>query len=325
MSTATLDHVGEVETTEVIGRSPRQLATMRFMADRKSVFAGAVVLLFVVLCVLAPILKAFGVLDPTGFNQNLLGPDTMPKGTLGGVSWSHPLGVEPGTGRDVLGRVWYGMTLSVGVSFVAAVIASIVGVLMGIIAGFSRGIGDTLIGRLIDLVLAFPQQLLALATASMALVFINQNLGVPAGDWSGAVFVITIMSLFGWPGLARLVRGQVLSIREREFIEAAELLGASKWRIYMREILPNLWSLILVQFTLMLPAYISAEAAFSFMGISIQPPTPTLGNVLNASLDYATIDVLYFAVPGFLIALLVMSFNLLGDGLRDALDPKGSR
>lgn len=298
---------------------------MRFMADRKSVIAGVVVLLFVVLGVLAPILSAAGVLDAYSFHQNLLRPDTMPNGKLGGVSWSHPLGVEPQTGRDVLSRIWFGMSLSIGISFAAAVISSLLGVLLGIIAGFSRGLGDTLIGRLIDLVLAFPQQLLALATASMALAFIHQNLGVPAGDMTGAVFVIIIMALFGWPGLARLIRGQVLSIREREFIEAAELLGASKWRIYTREILPNLWSLILVQFTLILPAFISAEAAFSFMGISIQPPTPTLGNVLNGSLNYATIDALYFAVPGFLIALLVVSFNLLGDGLRDALDPKGSR
>ncbi|MFT4262543.1 MAG: ABC transporter permease [Nocardioides sp.] len=311
--------------TAVEGRSPMQLAKQRFFADRKSVIAGIVSLLFILGAVAAPILVKVGVLDYHGFNQDLLREDTMPAGSWGGVSWHHWLGVAPQTGWDVLSRVWFGMSLSLGISLAAAIISCVVGVALGIVAGFSRGFADTLIGRLIDLTLAFPQQLLALATASMAFAFIHEYLHLPAGDWTRAFFVIAIMSIFGWPGLARLVRGQVLSIREREFIEAAELLGASKWRIYVREILPNLWSLILVNFTLTLPAYISAEAAFSFMGISIVVPTPTLGNVLNASLTYATIDPLYFAVPGILIAALVVSFNLFGDGLRDALDPKGSR
>ena len=134
--------------------------------------------------------------------------------------------------------------------------------------------------------------------------------------------MILVLGLFGWPGIARIIRGQVLSIREREFVDAAQLLGASRRRIYFKEILPNLWAPLLVYFTLTMPAYISAEAALSYLGVGVKPPTPTLGNILTDSINYSTADLVFFFTPAFLIMLIVVSFNLLGDGLRDALDPK---
>ena len=148
---------------------------------------------------------------------------------------------------------------------------------------------------------------------------------MPAGNSANAVYVILVLGLFGWPGIARIVRGQVLSIREREFVDAAKLLGASRYRIYFKEILPNLWAPLLVYFTLMMPAFVSAEAALSYLGVGVKPPTPTLGNILTDSISYMDADPVFFFTPAILIMLIVVSFNLLGDGLRDALDPKTHR
>ena len=137
--------------------------------------------------------------------------------------------------------------------------------------------------------------------------------------------MILVLAVFGWPPIARVIRGQVLSISEREFVDAARLLGASRARLYFKEILPNLWAPLLVSFTLMMPAYISAEAALSYLRVGIKPPTPTLGNILKDSVAYAEADFIFFFFPAFLIAIIVISFNLLGDGIRDALDPKSSQ
>jgi peptide/nickel transport system permease protein len=315
----------EVFGTQVESKSPSRLAYERFRKDKLSMISFYVVALYVIAGVAAPFLVKFGVLNPTDFHQNLLNDITMPKGRLGGVSWQHPLGVEPGTGRDIMSRVWLGTTISLTISVLATMLAVGAGVVLGIIAGFTGGWVDGAIGRLIDLVLSFPSTLLLLALSAPMLVFITQYAHVPEGDISRATYVVVFLAIFGWPSIARLIRGQVLSVRERDFVDAARLLGASRSRMYFKEILPNLWAPILVSSTLTLPAFISAEAALSYLGVSIIPPTPTLGNVLGDSLNYAQQDFLYFFVPGFAIALIVVCFNLFGDGLRDALDPKTNR
>ena len=166
--------------------------------------------------------------------------------------------------------------------------------------------------------------LLALSSTGVALS--AQMLpGNQSDPFPNAFYEVLVLGLFGWPSIARLIRGQVLSIREREFIDAARLLGASRRRLYFKEILPNLWAPVLVSFTLTMPAYISAEAALSFLGVGIHPPTPTLGNILKGSINYSVADFTFFFYPALLIAIIVVSFNLLGDGLRDALDPKADR
>ncbi|QAY70429.1 ABC transporter permease [Xylanimonas protaetiae] len=310
----------------VQSRSPGRLAWSRFVRDRKTLFGAAVVVVYVVLAAIAPVLVSSHALDPYTLHQDLIDPQGLPKGgVFGGISLAHPMGIEPGIGRDVMSRVWYGLTFSLLIATSAAVLAVVLGVVLGIVAGMAGGWTDTLIGRLVDLVLSFPQTLMLLALSGTIVAFLTDNLHVPAGDTSHAVYVIIVLAVFGWPSVARVVRGQVLSIREREFIDAARLLGASRARLWFREVLPNLWAPILVQFTLILPAYVSAEAALSYLGISIVPPTPTLGNILKDSIQYASGDFLYFFTPAFLLVLVVVSFNLLGDGLRDALDPKANR
>jgi peptide/nickel transport system permease protein len=308
----------------IVSRSPGSLAWERFRSDRKTLIGAAIVALYIILAILAPFLVAGHVLNPYLPHQDLINDESLPTGGTG-ISWAHPLGIEPGIGRDTMSRVWLGLTLSLFISAVAAVISVVIGVVLGIIAGMSRSWADTLIGRLVDLVLSFPQTLMLLALSWVLVGFHPGTHTGPPGDPAQATYVIVVLALFGWPPVTRVVRGQVLSLREREFIDASRLIGASNARLYFKEVLPNLWAPILVQFTLILPAYVSAEAALSYLGVSINPPTPTLGNILKSSIQYAQGDFLYFIVPAFLLVLIVVSFNLLGDGLRDALDPKTNR
>jgi len=310
---------------DVIARSPGRLAWDRFRRDKKTVVAAVVVVLYILLAIAAPILVALGVLDPLGNNQDLIAKDSLPLGPFGGVSWEHPFGVEPGLGRDVLSRVWYGLTFSFAIAVIGSLLAMVIGVVLGIIAGLTGGWVDTLIGRLIDLTLAFPQTLMLLALSSTLIGILTGVFLVPEGDIARATYVILVLAVFGWVGVARVIRGQVLSIREREYIDAAKLIGASPMRRWFREVLPNLWAPILVQSTLLLPAYISTEAALAYLNVSIQQPTPTLGNVLQDAVRYPIADFTYFIIPVLVLVTLVVAFNLLGDGLRDALDPKGNR
>jgi len=319
--------------TEVAGRSPMQLAIARFRGDRLSMvsfYASA----FIVTCAIAaPILVAVGVLHPNDFNQNLLANDGVnPEGRWGGVSWSHPLGVEPGTGRDLLSRIMLAMTWSLGIALTGTIITVLIGVVLGIISGFSGGFVDATVGRFIDLTLSFPQTMMLLALSAPAVLLLRTTIADLPGlglledrDRASGLYVIIILAAFGWPPVARVVRGQVLSLREREYIEAARLMGASRRRLYFKEVLPNVWAPILVFFTLLVPAYISAEAAFSFLGVGIKPPTPTLGNILADSVSYTSADPMFFFLPGIVLALTVVFFNLVGDGARDALDPKTNR
>ncbi|QYJ05215.1 ABC transporter permease [Nocardioides panacisoli] len=319
------DEVAEADRTAVKSKSPTQLAMARFRKDKLSMAAAIVVLTYTLAAIAAPFLVWFGVIDPYTSNQDLTDSFGLPTGDWGGISGDHWLGVEPGIGRDTLARVWYGITFSLVIALTATFMAMFIGVVLGIVSGAAGGWVDTIIGRLIDLTLSFPQVLLLLALSSIAYEFITTVLNVPEGAVGWGFYVIVMLGLFGWTGIARIVRGQVLSIREREFVAAAQMAGASRFRVYFREILPNVWAPILVTFTLIMPVFVSAEAAFSFLGVSVPPPTPTLGNVLYDGLRYADTAPIYFFVPAIMIAIIVLSFNLLGDGLRDALDPKSDR
>ena len=313
---------------KVAGLSPTQLAVIRFRRDKGSMIALAVVILYGVAAILAPILVRVGVLDPYSLHQNLLDVSLggIPKTHFGGVSAHHLLGVEPQTGRDTLARLWYGTTFSLTIALTATLVAITIGTVLGIVSGISGGWVDATIGRLIDLTLSFPQTLMLLALSATGVALAAKYLpGSSSDPLPNGFYEVLVLGLFGWPGVARLIRGQVLSLREREFVEAARLFGASRRRLYFKEILPNLWAPVLVSFTLTMPAYVSAEAALSFLGVGIHPPTPTLGNMLHDSVNYMSADFAYFFFPGFMIAVIVVSFNLLGDGLRDALDPRADR
>ena len=320
--------VDVVDPEAVLGKSPTQLAIGRFRRDKLSMAAFIVVAGYVIGALLAPVLYRLGVIDPFTLHQNLLDPNlgSVPKGSYGGISWSHPLGVEPGAGRDIMSRLWYGVTFSLTIALLSSLVAIVLGTVLGIISGFTGGLVDATIGRLVDLTLSFPQTLMLLALSATGVALAARYLpGNQSDPFPNAFYEILVLGLFGWPPICRLIRGQVLSIREREFVDAARLLGASRRRLYFKEILPNLWAPVLVSFTLTMPAYISAEAALSYLSVGIKPPTPTLGNVLVDSINYSSSDFTFFFFPALLIAIIVVSFNLLGDGLNDALDPKADR
>lgn len=270
-------------------------------------------------CLVAtPVLLALGWLDPWTPGQQLLDEYGQP---LDGASWTHWLGVEPGLGRDVLSRIWLGTAVSLAVAASATAVAVTLGVCVGLVAGMRGGWLDALLGRVVDLTLAFPVVLLLVALDVVAVTFLVEIVGLPAGNVARAVYVVLVLGCFGWTGVARVVRSQVVSLSRQEFITAARAFGAREPRIWLREVLPNLRSSVVVQATLLLPAFVTAEAAVGYLGVGIKAPTPTLGNLLQDGLRHADSAPLYFFAPAVVVAALVVALNLAGDGVRDVLDP----
>ena len=310
---------------EIIGRTPWQITRSRLVRDKGTLVALGAAVFFIVLALVAPLLTHFGIIDPYGSHTDLLGGlGSLPKGDWGGVSAQHWMGVEPGTGRDILSRVIAGLTVSLVVATLAVLVSVVLGTIIGIISGTAGGRVDWFFSRIVDFVLSFPQTLMLIALSTIVIDILQAAMGTDRTPAS-MVFMILVMGFFGWPYFARIIRGQVLSLKEREFIEAAKSLGASPRRIYFKELLPHLWAPILVYTTLIMPQNIATEAALGFLGVGIQAPTPSFGSILNDSVHYATSDPAYFIFPGVTLFLVVLSFNLLGDGLRDALDPKADR
>lgn len=307
------------------GRTHGQAVRSRLRRDKVTAVAMVVCGLVVTVAVASPLLEAWGLIDPDTFHRDLVtGIGSLPTGPLGGASIAHPLGVEPGTGRDLLSRIVAGITISLVVAGLATALSIALGAVLGAVAGFSGSRVDWLISRLIDLVLSFPAILMLLTLAPLMVRGMHERLHIPAGTPSQIAFMVTVLGFFGWPYVARIIRGQVLSLKHRDFIEAARSLGAGGRWLYTREILPHLWAPILVYATLILPLNIAAEATLGFLGVGIQAPTPSLGSILNDSLAYASADPAYFVFPGGTLAVIVLAFNLLGDGMRDALDPRGA-
>jgi peptide/nickel transport system permease protein len=304
------------------GRSLRQIIWSRLRRDRIAMICLIILIVYYSLAIFGPfVFSAFG-LSPYTFDPAAISDlGGKPYGEWGGISPTHPLGVEWGTGRDIMSQLLFGLRISLVISSSATLLTVAIGTTVGIIAGYTGGWTDALVGRLMDLVLAFPFLLIVLALSGVLTQRLT-DLGVPEGNPSRITYLILVISVFGWPYLARIVRGQVISLREREFVEAAVAMGANKRRILFTEILPNLWAPILVYATLTLPAYIGLEAALSFLGVGVLPPETTFGAMLANSVAYFNVVPTYLFIPGTVLVILVVSFNLLGDALRDALDPK---
>lgn len=323
---AEVDTVSAAErAVEIAGRTPWQITRARIARDKITIAAFFASVFFILLALAAPVLTHFGLIDPYSSNTDLVGGlGSLPIGPWGGVSTDHWMGVEPGTGRDLFSRVISGLTVSLTVATLAVTVSVVLGVVIGIVSGSAGGRVDWFFSRVTDFVLSFPQTLMLIALSTIAIDAIQGLLGTDR-TLPSMVFMILVMGFFGWPIFARIIRGQVLSLKEREFIEAAHSLGAKRFRIYFKELLPHLWAPILVYTTLVMPQNIATEAALGFLGVGIQAPTPSFGSILNDSVHYATSNPAYFIFPGVTLFLVVLSFNLLGDGLRDALDPKADR
>lgn len=315
---------GEPEKAAIIGRSPGQLAWIRLKRDRVALISGIVLAVSFVLAIAAPLISKIYGQNATDQHSDLLDSTGFPLGYLGGISGTHWLGLEPQLGRDVLMQLIYGMRTSLLIAFAAAVITIGVGVIIGILAGYAGGAIDAVINWFIDLVLAFPFFVFCLA----AIPVITDAVYGKRGDVSAlfrVFLIIGVFAFFSWTYPARLVRGQVLSLREREFVEAARAAGAGTGHILFRQLLPNIWAPILVVFSLNVPQFITGEAALSFLNIGVVEPTPDLGRMINNGTHFMVTEPFYTLVSGALILILVLAFNLFGDSIRDALDPKSSR
>jgi len=315
--------IGVMKTVvaNVIGRTPRQLAWRRFRRNRFGLPALVISLTITFVTLMTPIVgKLLGIDGRERFPETLSSRG-MPIGKFGGISWSHPLGIEPGIGHDLLARLLFGARISFFVALITTVLSITIGVVAGILMGFFRGRVDSTIGRFIDFLLAFPSFFMIVAL-SLPMVQRLEKSGIAEGNTARMLYLVLILIFFGWPYLARVIRSQVLSIRERDYVMAARALGASNTRIIFKEILPNLWSIIIVYFSLSLPGYLTAEAVFSFLGLGIQPPDASWGLLISDSIKYVMNAPTYFFITTISLVFVVLTFNLLGDAVRDALDPK---
>ncbi|MEP7053981.1 MAG: ABC transporter permease [Actinomycetota bacterium] len=301
------------------GRSLTEIAWSRLRRDKVAMFGGLVVILLILMAIFAPFLvKLFGH-PPNDFHQQYVNPDTqVPYGPRGGVSLDFPFGIEPVNGRDLFSRVVYGSQISLLIAFLATLLSVVIGTVLGVIAGYAGGWLDAIISRLMDIFLAFPLILFAIALVG---VIPDRAFGLH-GDSLRIALIVFIIGFFNWPYIGRIIRGQTLSLREREFVDAAKSLGAKRSYILYRELLPNLVAPILVYSTLLIPTNILFEAALSFLGVGVAPPRATWGGMISDATHWYRIDPEFLLPGGLAIFVTVLAFNLLGDGLRDALDPR---
>ncbi|PAZ15730.1 peptide ABC transporter permease [Streptomyces sp. SA15] len=311
----------------IAGRSPARMAFKRIRRDKVTMTAFVVTVLFIAIALLAPVLTALTGWGPITPDGKAIDPDTgnFPYGSLGGISLTHLLGVEPGTGYDLFGRIVYGLRTSLFVGFASAVLSTVVGVVAGLAAGYSGGWVDSVLSRVMDVMLAFPQLLFIIALTPVIQNALQTDSHGGTDENLRLLVLVLNIAVFAWAYTARLVRGQVLSLREREFVDAARLMSAGRRHILFRQLLPNLWAPVLISFALAVPQNITTEAALSYLGVGVIPPNPDWGALLSDASQFFLQDPMYLFIPGVLLLVLVLALNLLGDGVRDALDPRAAR
>lgn len=312
---------GASEAGELTSRSPRELAWRRFKKNKVGIAALCTSLFFVSAAVFAPVVAWLVNVNPNERDTAALTARGETIGRFGGMSWNHPLGVEPGIGYDILARLIYGARISFLVAAIATLASISIGLLIGLLSGYFRGRTDSVLGRFTDFLLAFPAFFMIIALSAPMIARIEKS-GLARDNSARVLYLILVLALFGWPYFSRIMRSQVLSLRERDFVMASRALGASHTRIIFKELLPNLWTPVIVYLSLALPGYLAAEAVYSYLGIGVQPPAATWGLLISDSVKYIISEPTYFIIPSLSLILVVLSFNLLGDAVRDALDPK---
>ncbi|ARZ70865.1 ABC transporter permease [Streptomyces albireticuli] len=309
-------------------RGPFATAARAFRRDRTGMAALVVVLLCGLLALTAPLIAAaYGKNPTTHYGQDdpgLLSAEGLPVLPNGGISAEHWFGIEPGLGRDVFTQLLYGMRTSLLVALASVAVIAVVGVVLGVTVGYLSGLADRAFTFVCNVLLAFPTLLLLLALSPVVQTrFVDPGENEPA--WMQFTSLILVFAAFGWVPLAMVLRTAVRSLREREFIEAARALGASRRHIVLRELLPNVWAPVLVHITLAVPGIVTAEAALSFLGVGINEPVPDWGRMISRGSEVFYDDPTYMVFPGVTILVFVLAFNLLGDAVRDALDPRTAR
>jgi peptide/nickel transport system permease protein len=309
---------------EIQGRSLRQIAWRQLKQDKIAMAGGLGIVLILGIAVFASQLNQLYGHEPAELNSGLTNLDTtMPFGRFGGMSSSHWLGVQPVDGQDILSRLIAGTRTSLVIALSATLFSLLLGAVVGIVAGYYRGKVDVVLVVILDALLTFPVLLLILTL--LTIFSLSPSFLGMSGQVLGFALVIFLLGFFGFPYLARIVRGQVISLREKEFIDAARSLGASDWRIITREIMPNLMGPLLVWLTLQIPVNILGEASLSYFGVGLQAATPSWGGMLSTAREVFYNDPMFLVLPGMALFLTVLAFNLFGDGLRDAFDPRSAR
>jgi ABC-type dipeptide/oligopeptide/nickel transport system permease subunit len=328
-TSATPEAILEGEKSKTIeGRSLGQIAWIRLKRDKVALSGAVVIVLLILIAIFAPlIVKVLGH-PPNEFHQDLIDPTFQnAKDPVGGISGSFLFGVEPGNGRDTFSRILYGARISLLVAFLATILSVGTGTVLGVTAGYFGGWVDGLISRTMDVLLAFPVLLFAISLGAV----LQSGDGLPLGAFKltgtplSVAVLVFIIGFFNWPYIGRIIRGQTLSLREKEFVDAARSLGATNRHIIFKQLLPNLAAPVLVYSTLIIPTNILFEAALSFLGVGVKAPTPSWGSMLSDAVPTYQIAATFMVVPGTALFITVLAFNLLGDGLRDALDPKAGR
>jgi peptide/nickel transport system permease protein len=319
---------GAEPAAELVGRSPGQLMWRRFRRDRVGVISACVVLFFFLIGLFAPVIASLYGKDPYVWygqiDPSLLNEYGYPIAPNGGISSEYWFGLEPRTGRDVFTELIYGIRTSLFMALAVTVLATLTGIVLGIAAGYLGGRWDYFISRVTDLLMAFPQQLFFVAFLPIVgSLFVARREETPTHIQ--VISIILVLWVLGWMTLGRILRGAALSLREREFVEAAKVSGAGPWRIVRKELLPNVVSPMLVQSTYMLPNFVTTVAALSFLGVGIGEPTPDWGRMFATAAQVYRSDITYMFFPGVAMVIFVVAFNLLGDSVRDAFDPKSIR
>jgi len=292
----------------VQGRSPWQLAWARLRKDKTAIISAVVIVLLVAFAVFAGVIAHLAGHGPNDqFHDTGLTVDGLP---VGPGHHGFLLGTD-NLGRDILVRVAYGARISLMVGVVSTLLATVAGVVIGLVAGYYRGAIDTALARFMDVVLAFPFLLFAIALVSVFHPSVAISIGV--------------IAFFSWAAIGRIVRGQTLSLREKEFVEAAHSLGCSDLRIMFVDLLPNLVAPVIVLATLLIPTAIVFEATLSFLGLGVAPPTASWGGTISDSLSFYRVAWWFPLFPGIALLITTLAFNLLGDSVRDALDPTAQR
>jgi peptide/nickel transport system permease protein len=313
---------GPEDTEAVVGRTPRQLAWARFKQDRAAMIGLVVIIILFLLAIFAGVIariighgpnELFGSIATDEFGLPK-GPTTEPELFIMGAD---------SAGRDVFVRILYGARTSLIVALGATGFAVIIGIVLGLLAGYFGGKVDTIISRVTDIILSIPSLLFAIGIVAVCSATAQGCLGGLIKP--GLTLVIFVIALFTWPYITRIVRGNTLSLREREFIEASRSLGASQVRIMFREVLPNLVAPIIIYATLLIPQNILFEAALSFLGLGVPQTTPSWGRMISDASRIFEVAWWLMVFPGLFLIATTLAFNLFGDGLRDALDPKSNR
>ena len=282
--------------------------------DPWAVASASIIVVFILAAIFADALTAITGNDPYTYHQDLLDGRGQPVGAGGGISPTHWFGVEPLTGRDLFAIVVHGARTSLFVGISATLIAMVVGTAVGITSGYFGGWYDRIASRVVDVMFGFP-----------ILVFLIALMAIIPSDVPRPPFIVLVIGLLGWPGISRIVRGQAIALRERNFVVASKAMGARSWRIVLGQVLPNVGATVVVVTSIIIPVMIATEAVLSFLGVGVTPPTPSWGRTINEAVLWIRTSPMYLVFPGSALFLIILAFNQFGDSLRDALDPRTVR